>query len=167
MFTRIKDFEYWWPQQIEKTQKVMKHLNDRSLAHEVAPGARTLGRIAWHVVQTIPEMMSHTGLKVEGPSESAPVPTSARVIARAYDESAQSLLKEVASKWTDETLEVKDQMYGQVWKRGDTLAALIFHEIHHRGQMIVLMRQAGIKVPGVYGPAKEEWALYGMPVPEV
>jgi uncharacterized damage-inducible protein DinB len=30
--------------------------------------------------------------------------------------------------------------------------------------MTVLMRQAGIKVPGVYGPAKEEWAAYGMPV---
>ena len=27
----------------------------------------------------------------------------------------------------------------------------------------VLMRQAGLKVPGVYGPAREEWAAMGMP----
>jgi len=26
-----------------------------------------------------------------------------------------------------------------------------------------LMRQAGLKVPGIYGPSKEEWALMGMP----
>jgi uncharacterized damage-inducible protein DinB len=37
------------------------------------------------------------------------------------------------------------------------------HEIHHRAQMTVLMRQAGLKVPGLYGPAKEEWSQYNMP----
>ena len=39
---------------------------------------------------------------------------------------------------------------------------LINHQNHHRGQMTVLMRQAGLTVPGVYGPAKEEWATAGM-----
>jgi len=29
----------------------------------------------------------------------------------------------------------------------------------------VLMRQAGLRVPGVYGPAKEEWESYGMEPP--
>jgi uncharacterized damage-inducible protein DinB len=33
--------------------------------------------------------------------------------------------------------------------------------------MTVLMRQAGLAVPGVYGPAREEWAAYGMAAPEV
>jgi uncharacterized damage-inducible protein DinB len=43
------------------------------------------------------------------------------------------------------------------------LRVLIQHEVHHRGQMTVLMRQAGLEVPGVYGPAREEWAACGMP----
>jgi len=43
------------------------------------------------------------------------------------------------------------------------LVSLITHQAHHRGQMTVLMRQAGLKVPGVYGPAREEWAAMGMP----
>jgi uncharacterized damage-inducible protein DinB len=76
-------------------------------------------------------------------------------------------LEEVKSKWTDATLQMTDPMYGQVWKRGQTLTALIFHQIHHRGQMTVLMRQAGLPVPGVYGPAREEWAQWGMPMPEL
>ena len=41
------------------------------------------------------------------------------------------------------------------------------HQCHHRGQMSVLMRQAGIRVPGIYGPAREEWSMLGAPIPEV
>jgi len=58
-------------------------------------------------------------------------------------------------------------MYGYNWKRGYSLFILIIHQTHHLGQMSVLMRQAGLKVPGIYGPSKEEWAQFGMQEPEV
>jgi uncharacterized damage-inducible protein DinB len=167
MITRINDFEYHWTQEFDKTQKVLKHLTDRSLSQAVTPSDRTLGRLAWHITTTIPEMMSRTGLKLAGPSHDAPVPATVKAIGTAYAESALSLLEQVKSQWTDATLETTDEMYGQVWKRGYTLTALVFHQIHHRGQMTVLMRQAGLKVPGIYGPAREEWALWGQPEPEV
>jgi uncharacterized damage-inducible protein DinB len=48
-----------------------------------------------------------------------------------------------------------------------TLQILVRHEIHHRGQMTVLMRQARLKLPGIYGPSKEEWSKYGAQPPEV
>jgi len=48
-----------------------------------------------------------------------------------------------------------------------SLQVLVVHQAHHRGQMTVLMRQAGLKVPGVYGPAREEWTAYGMQPPAV
>jgi len=41
------------------------------------------------------------------------------------------------------------------------------HPAHHRGQMTVLLRQAGMKVPDINGPAMEDWAAYGQPVPPV
>jgi uncharacterized damage-inducible protein DinB len=69
--------------------------------------------------------------------------------------------------WNDESLQQTDDMYGEKWKRGVTLTVLISHQAHHRGQMTVLMRQAGLKVPGVYGPAREEWAGMGMKAPEI
>ena len=34
------------------------------------------------------------------------------------------------------------------------IMGLIKHIVHHRGQVTVLMRQAGIKPFGVYGPPK-------------
>ncbi|WP_258881781.1 DinB family protein [Paenibacillus sp. sptzw28] len=32
------------------------------------------------------------------------------------------------------------------------------HQIHHRGQMTILIRQAGLTAPGIYGPNEEETA---------
>jgi len=39
---------------------------------------------------------------------------------------------------------------------------IVNHQAHHRGQMAVLIRQAGLRVPDVYGPAREDWAQWGM-----
>ncbi len=167
MFTKVAHFEASWKHESESTSKVMRALTDASLAQAVARDHRTLGRLAWHLTVSVGEMMRRTGLTVAGPAEEAPVPSSAAEIAQAYETAARSLLDQVHDGWTDETLAVEDDMYGQRWKRGMTLSALIAHQTHHRGQMTVLMRQAGLEVPGVYGPARQEWAAMGMPAPAV
>lgn len=167
MIRKIEDFTTGWKMEFEKTEKLLETLTDESLEATVSEGHRTIGRIAWHIIQTIPEMGGRTGLKLAGPSMEDPVPASAAEIARTYHEAAQSLLEQISANWQDETLEVEDDMYGMTWKRGQTVAALINHEVHHRGQLSVLMRQAGLKVTGIYGPAKEEWSSYNMPEPEI
>ena len=145
----------------------MHALTDASLSQAVTRDDRTLGRIAWHIVLSPPEMIGRTGLAMKSLSENAPLPSTAAAIAAAYDDVAAELASLVQANWTDETLEVEDDMYGMKWPRGLTLPLLLRHEVHHRGQMTILMRQAGIAVPGIYGPAREEWANLGMPVPEI
>jgi len=167
MIRKIEDFTSGWKLESEKTEKLLQALTDESLAAAVSEGHRTIGRIAWHIAQTIPEMGGRTGLKLDGPGEKDPVPTCAAEIVKAYHSAAQSLLEQVSANWQDETLQVEDDLYGMTWKRGLTVAALINHEVHHRGQLTVLMRQAGLKVTGIYGPAKEEWDAYNMPAPEI
>lgn len=163
MFRHIADFEKSWAQDSESMLKVLRSLTDASLAQAVVPGGRTLGRLAWHLTCTLGEMPARVGLKVSSPPYEAEPPASAAGIAAAYEKASRSLLEQLRSQgWSDATLEVEDEMYGQRWKRGFTLTALLEHQIHHRGQMTVLMRQAGLKVPGVYGPAREEWAALGM-----
>jgi uncharacterized damage-inducible protein DinB len=166
MFRRISDFTAVWSQERESTLKILRALDDRSLAQAVGADHRTLGRLAWHLTTTLGEMLERTGLKVAGPVHESPVPASAAEIARAYEAASQAVLDQLKG-WDDGTLEVTDDMYGERWARGVTLQALVAHQAHHRGQMTVLMRQAGLKVPGVYGPAREEWGEYGMPAPEV
>jgi len=163
----IAEFEETWTQESDETRKLLAELTDRSLAQAVAKDHRTLGRLAWHITTSVGEMMRRCGLHLGGPAEDAPVPATAAAIRAGYDEAARSLLTEMKARWTDASLPIEDEMYGQRWKRAATLAALIAHQTHHRGQMTVLMRQAGLKVPGVYGPSKDEWAAMGASPPEV
>lgn len=167
MFSSLSDFEKTWVQESESTLACLKELTDASLRQSVSSDDRTLGRIAWHLVGSIKEMMERTGLKLAGPEEDAAVPTLAQVIATSYQQVSHSLLDSLKTHWTDDTLRQTDSMYGESWKRGFTLEVLVRHQTHHRGQMTVLMRQAGLRVPGVYGPAREDWAAYGQPPPVV
>ncbi|MEW6367408.1 MAG: DinB family protein [Acidobacteriota bacterium] len=167
MIRSIVEFEKYWGHEREGTLKILDALTDASLSQAVSPGDRTIGRMAWHITTSIPEMMERAGLALAGPAANAPVPSTAAAIRSAYAEASGSLLDQVKAKWEDSTLQVEDDMYGERWKRGFTLLVLINHQIHHRAQMTVLMRQAGLRVPGVYGPSKEEWVNYGAEPPAV
>ena len=57
-----------------------------------------------------------------------------------------SFIEQLKKHYKDEDLQTEDDMYGEKWKRGLTLLYLMLHLAHHRGQMTVLMRQAGLKV---------------------
>lgn len=165
MFRRVSDFLATWHHESDATLRLLRSLDDRSLA-QPSGDHRSIGRVAWHLALTLGEMMERTGLSVGGPAHEAPVPAQAAEIASTYDAAAKAVARQVKD-WTDATLEVEDDMYGERWARGRTLFALVAHQTHHRGQLTVLMRQAGLPVVGVYGPAKEEWSAYGMTPPAV
>lgn len=167
MYRKVDDLLKEYEREFGSTQKLMNNLTDASLSRAVADGHRTLGRIAWHIVTTIPEMMAKAGLTVASVHADAPVPQKASDIQKSYAAATGELLEQIRSNWNDETLAVMDEMYGEKWPRGMTARVLIDHQSHHRGQMTVLMRQAGLMVAGVCGPAKEDWAGFGAQPPEV
>lgn len=162
MIRRIEDFvTEWWGERVS-TIRLLERLTDESLAQAVVPGGRTLGFLAWHITVTIREMMSHAGLDPDGPEPFEPVPVSAAEILHRYQRASASVLDQVSAGWSDDLLNDDVQAYGTTFKRGFMLDMLIRHEAHHRGQMTVLMRQAGLPVVGAYGPSREEWAAMGM-----
>src|SRR5688500_16838273 len=163
MFRKVEDFQKAWKYEAEMTGKVLTTLTDASLGQKVTPDGRTLGFLGWHLTLTLGEMLGHVGLKIDAPEQDAECPSSAAEIAAAYEKAAKSVAEEVNANWTDEALLQEDNMYGETWSRGLTLFYFIAHQAHHRGQMTVLMRQAGLLVPGIYGPAREEWAAMGAP----
>ncbi len=162
MFRKVEDFQKTWAYETEATLKILRALTEDSLSQSVAPGGRTLGFIGWHCVLTLPEMMQHAGVPVVGPAHDAPPPSLAEVV-RQYELCARSVGEGLPKVWNDAMLEELIPMYGEQWPRGAVLSALILHQAHHRAQMTVLMRQAGLKVPGVYGPAREEWGAMNLP----
>jgi uncharacterized damage-inducible protein DinB len=163
MYVTIDQFLEDWKKESEATLKVLARLTDASLSQRVGPEGRTLGFLAWHLVLTLGEMGGRAGLEVTAPSEEEPEPGSAAAIVAAYEAAGSSLARSVREGWRDGMLADELSLYGSTWRRGDVLVSLVNHQIHHRGQMTVLMRQAGLVVPGIYGPAREEWAAMGMP----
>ncbi len=166
MFVHTSDFIHVWKQEMENTDKILEVLTDESLNLPDSEAVRTVAQLGWHIITTIPEMFEKMGVDIGGPTEKDPVPKTAAEFKHAYLKHANQVGAEIC-KWQDPDLQKEDDMYGQTWPRGLTLWIFLKHEIHHRGQLTVLMRMAGIKeLPGIYGPSKEEWAKYGMPDPE-
>lgn len=163
MIRKIEDFLAEWKYESESTLNLFKLISNDALHTKNHEHVRSMAFLAWHVTITISEMMNKAGLPVSGPDEHAKPPATIEEIRSTYEHSSSSLVKELPKHWTDATLTEEVNMYGDTWKKGTVLSVLIKHQAHHRGQLTILMRQAGLKVCGIYGPVKEEWAAWNMP----
>jgi uncharacterized damage-inducible protein DinB len=161
MIRRIDDFTRDWEHEGAATLKLFRTLTDAALAQRVTDAGRSAQDLAWHMVLALPDALRRLGLSTSGPADDAPAPAAASDIADAYEGVAAELADRISTTWTDATLEEALSIFGQEWKKGFILTSVIRHQAHHRGQLTVLMRQAGLTVPGVYGPAREEWAAMG------
>lgn len=162
MYRKIKDFQGVWDYEASETLKIFNDLTDESLNQKVTETGRSLGFIAWHIVTTIEEFFASAGIKIDGAKPSAETPDTVTEIVAEFEKAVKSLNEELPKHWLDENLTDKIPMYGETWTKGFALTCFLMHAAHHRGQMTILMRQAGLKVHGVYGPAKEEWEAMGM-----
>jgi uncharacterized damage-inducible protein DinB len=162
MYRKIKDFVTDWKVEQDSTVKIFSKISDDKLLLNVSDNTRSLGRLAWHITQTLTEMPSKAGIIENDTLENVKIPATMSEIIDAYKEHSGELMKLLQENWSDESLSEKINVYGQDWEKRKILSVLITHQIHHRAQMTVLMRLLGIPVPGIYGPSKEEWTQYGM-----
>lgn len=167
MFHSPIEFCTTWASESAETQKCLDRLTDESLHVSVAAEGRTIGRLAWHLLHSIHEMMGLMGLPVPEPGDRDVPPNRAADIADAYRATAAAVDAAVRHGATEVSLTEPLAMYGETWRRAHALYVMLAHEIHHRAQLTVLMRHAGLTVPGIYGPAREEWATFGMEIPKV
>lgn len=163
MFRTVNDFLEDWKYESESTLKIFNSLTDETLNQEVTPEGRSIKDLAWHITMSNGEMIKRTGLGLESFDENAEVPIKLSEITSEYDRLSKMISELVKNKWNDNNLTDEVDMYGEMWKKGKVLSVIIKHQIHHRAQITILMRQANLKVPGIYGPSKEEWAAYGLP----
>lgn len=162
MYRKIEDFISDWNFEAAETLRLFHNLTDEALSQRFHDGHRTLGRLAWHITYTLAEMMHTAGLPIDLIA-SEPETFQADYLISLYEKEADAVKRVVQRNWQDEDLADTIPMYGEEWPKGTVLSVLIRHQAHHRGQMTVLMRQAGLKVPGIYGPSKEEWEAMGLP----
>jgi uncharacterized damage-inducible protein DinB len=158
MYRTVSEFVQDWARESGLSLKVERALSDGSLPQKADPESRTLGQLAWHMVGMIGATGTAVGLEIDAPARGTEAPASAGAIANAYEKAAASLGEQAARKLKDEQLSTEIQLFGRPMQVSWALHSLVRHQIHHRGQIMILMRQAGVVPPGVYGPTREESA---------
>ena len=164
MYCTVEDLVAEWNREAGLTQKVLDGLTDEALLQQVYPEGRTLGRIAWHFVTNIPDYLTEFGVSIAKVENAAEVP-SAKEMAETFKTISSQVALALQEQWSDDTLKQIRQAFGRMESNATIFMGLIKHIVHHRGQVIVLMRQAGLAIPAVYGPSKEGWAQMGVVPP--
>lgn len=160
MFSSIQHFIGVWEAESSATLSCLEKLTDESLTQDLVHDHRSIDRLANHIIDCAAGIPHEAGFPVSGYTKTK-YHTVAEMIT-AYKKATDSV-KQAIQSCTDAMLQEESMMYGESWKKGFSLWVTVVHQIHHRGQLTVLMRLAGLKVPGVYGPSKEEWEAMGLP----
>ncbi|MFD0764585.1 DinB family protein [Mucilaginibacter lutimaris] len=164
MYYHITEFLEDWTNETGKTIEVYSMIPEGSKDIIVNNKVRSLSRLAYHIPQIITQIGVRTGL-FDGPElPEDPLPFTMDLTGSLYLDVHKKMAAAVLKKWPDDMLQGEVDLYDHKWRRGDVLSLLTHHEVHHRSQMTVIMRIAGLKVPGLYGPVREDWELWGLPV---
>lgn len=154
MYRRVEDFIEDWSNSAAGTLNVIKAITNDKLDQAIVEGHNSLGWLAWHLVGAAGAFGHFSGLQIPGPGRDEPMPTDVSEIVQAYEKVIDAYKTE-AAKLTDEMLLEEVTGFAGPVARGKLLRDFIDHQTHHRGQMTVLLRQAGLTVPGIMGPTKE------------
>jgi uncharacterized damage-inducible protein DinB len=155
MYRKKDDFLQEWNIASQGTLKVLQALTDETLDQAIAEGHNTLGWLGWHLATSPAFFGGQVGLKIEAAGRPNDVPHSAADIVEAYRQVSDQIKQEVEKLSDEQLVEAVDSFAGII-PRGSLLRSMLDHQTHHRGQMTVLLRQAGLRVPGVMGPTKED-----------
>ncbi|MBQ0138806.1 MAG: DinB family protein [Kurthia sp.] len=154
MYRRIEDFIADWNESSAGTLKAIRALEDDKLNQAIVVGHSTLGWLSWHLVGAMSFFGASAGLLVPIQGRPDEQPTTVEELAQGYEKNAAEIV-EGATKFTDADLEKYVDAFGQRQQIGKLLRKMIDHQTHHRGQMTVLIRQAGLIVPPIMGPTQE------------
>lgn len=155
MFRIKQDFINQYRMEANTTIACLKELTDESLDQAVSELDRTLGEIAWHVISSVGGFAERAGLKVEGATFDSTKPETVAEMVTAAEEIYNNTLAAYDASLTDESLIEDVDFFGHNMPKGHLLYSMIAHQAHHRGQMTVLMRQADLRVPPIYGPSRD------------
>lgn len=154
MYRKVDDFLEDWSVSSTGTLNVFKAITNEKLGQSIVEGHSSLGWLAWHLVGAAGMFGHFAGLQIPAPGPNMETPTNIEEMIAAYEKVIEAYTVE-AAKLSDEALLEEVNGFGGPVARGKLLRALIDHQTHHRGQMTVLLRQAGLTVPPIMGPTKE------------
>ena len=156
MIANVQSFLGAYGFESQTTSNVLGALTDAALTQEKAPGHNvTAGDLAWHIATAPIYMLGQVGFDFDPALATKPEKLTAARIKSTYDAISAKVKAQAATKTPEDLAKVYHVFDMMDWPAGQMLGILMHHEIHHRGQLSVLLRQAGLTVPSIYGPTHE------------
>ncbi|WP_413381087.1 DinB family protein [Alkalihalobacillus sp. 1P02AB] len=153
-----EDFLVSWKMEAEKTNEVFAALTNEKLSQAIVDGHNSLSWLGWHLVVSISGLGQLAGIPFTFEKQQDDNPNDVEEFLSSYQRVTNDVLEYVETNWNDESFLQEVDMYGQKMSIGHLLFTIVMHQVHHRGQMTVLLRQAGLTVPGLFGPTIEDYA---------
>ena len=160
--SELESFRRIWDQEARKTAALLRSLPEGGYDFRPDPSGRSVGELAWHLA----ESDAYTSFCIErgafdlttrppGIERPRAIAELAPGFERIHAEAAARLEKLTPADLGTKLryFDGKERAIGEILWDG-----IVFHLIHHRGQLSVLCRLAGGASPGMYGPNREETA---------
>jgi uncharacterized damage-inducible protein DinB len=161
MAHELETFLAIWDGEARKTADLMRALPEDSYDFRPDAGGRSVGELAWHLAEG--DAYNSLGVEQRGfdRGELRPPgierPRTIAALASGYERihaEAAARLRRLAAEDLSARVRYFD---GKERPISDVLwSGILFHHIHHRGQLSCLCRMAGGVSPGMYGPNREE-----------
>jgi len=162
MKDELQIFQNLWDFEAERTVEVISALPTGGYDFRPDPAGRSLGELAWHLAEVdgyttygIEQGTFTLGVRPPGIERPKSMQALAPDYQRVHAEAAARIRHLVPADLdrrlrhlTGKELSIRQLLWG----------AVLFHLIHHRGQLSILCRLAGGTVPGIFGPNREEMA---------
>jgi uncharacterized damage-inducible protein DinB len=151
-----------WERESCGTVKVMQSLPAGKYDFRAIPDGRSLGELAWHLAE-IENVMTYAveigKLDMANRPPGIERPRTIEGIAPGYEQMHRGAVARV-EKLSPEDLDREVDFLGRqrLKARHILWVALLHHQIHHRGQLVLMCRMAGGVPPGLFGPTREESA---------
>ena len=160
----ISRFMNVWQQESAKTINLLKSLPSDQYDFRPDADGRSLGELAWHLAESDAYItfgiergeFAFDGVKPAGIER----PRKVELLAPAYERILRDAVERV-KKLTPEDLDRQLTFFslGPLSIRDLLWNLVLLHNIHHRGQLVLMCRLAGGTPIGVFGPTREQMPL--------
>ena len=152
-----------WDLEARKTADLLRALPREQYDYRPDPDGRSLGELAWHLAEgdafmTFGIDQGQFAVGMRPPNVERP--RTIEALAPAFERVHRDAMDRVR-KLTPEDLDRTILFFGDrsLAIRDVLWTMILFHSIHHRGQLALLCRLSGGRPTGLYGPTREEFPL--------
>lgn len=149
-----------WDEEAGRTLALLKTIPADQYDFRPDSKGRSIGEMAWHLAELdayIPHGLARKDLSIRDRPEGIERPRIVAELAPGYERVHRAALEKMrALRDIDFESSVKFFDGSAMPVRRILWNALLHHLIHHRGQLTLMIRLAGGRPSGLYGPTREE-----------